>query len=205
VAPEDEHPASDEDRARYSEVLKEMGTRARGAHEYLEVSPPTLATVEYAALQLRMVLELIVMASLATNRVAVEEITAALERKNVDDARKLARNANPHYWPRAVVPTGDASLEGRSAEEVLAEDEWGRAYGKVSELLHARNPFAPPLDVAQAHEYLHDLLPKVRNLLSMHVMLMAGANHLLVGQITDDEVAVISMNREPETEPDAQV
>jgi hypothetical protein len=203
MAPEDEHPASEEDRARYSDVLNEMGTRARGAHEYLEVSPPTLATVEYAALQLRMVLELIVMASFATNRVAVEEVTAALERKNVDEARKLARNANPHYWPRAVVPTGNAGLEGRSTEEVLTEDEWGRAYGKVSALLHARNPFAPPLNVGETHDYLQDLLPLVRNLLSMHVMLMAGANHLLVGQITDDEVAVISMNREPGTGPDA--
>jgi hypothetical protein len=100
-----------------------------------------------------------------------------------------------------VVPTGDAGLEGRSTKEVLTEDEWGRAYGKVSALLHARNPFAPPLNVGDAHECLQDLLPLVRNLLSMHVMLMAGANHLLVGQITDDEVAVISMNREPGSGP----
>lgn len=198
MATADEHPADEEDRARYSQVLHEMRLRARGAREHLEVSPPTVATVEYGALQLRMLLELLVMASLATNRAAAEQITAALAKKDVSGARKLARNANPHYWPRAMSPTGDAELTGRPDNEVLTEDQWGPAYGRVSELLHARNPFAPALDLSQVHEYLQELLSRVRNLLSMHGMLMAGANHLIVGQVTDDDVLVISMHRAPD-------
>ncbi len=196
-ATEDEHPVSAEDRARYSEILKEMSARLRGAREHL-AGPPTVASVEYAALQLRKVVELIVMGSLVTNRAAAEEITQALANKSVDAAQKLARNANSEYWPKACRAREDKTLEGRPDDEVLTEDEWGRAYGKLSELLHARNPFAPPVDVAEAHALLSGVLGLLTNLLSMHVMLLAGANHLLMGQLNDTEVAVISMGRAPE-------
>jgi hypothetical protein len=196
MAFEGEHPISAEDRERYSEILKEMGTRMRGAREYL-AEEPTVATIEYAALQLRKVVELIVMASLVTNRAAVEQITAALARKSVDDARKLARNANDEYWPKAIRVGDDETLEGRPDDEVLTEDDWGRVYGKLSELLHARNPFAPPLDVADAHTFLSGVSDRVTNLLSKHIMLLAGADFLLMGEISAEEVAVITMGRAP--------
>src|SRR5262249_44549812 len=153
--------------------------------EYLS-EPATPATVEYAALQLRKVLELIVMASLATNRLAVEGITEALRRKSVDDARKLARKANPEYWPKAVRLTGRASLEGLRDHEVLTEGEGGRTHGKLSELLHARTPFDPPLDVGESWSLATAVLGRLTNLLNKHVMLLAGANHLVLGQISEE-------------------
>jgi len=171
-----EHPVSTEDRERYSKVLEEMAHRLRGAREHLDADP-TVATVEYAALQLRKVLELIMMASLVTNRVAIEGISQALARADTDQARKLARKANPHYWPRATEVKNDGSFGPVPDDQVLAESAWGRAFGRVSDLLHADNPYAPPVDIPAQHVALADIERRLSGLLSQHLMLMAGANH----------------------------
>ncbi len=119
---ESNHPVHPKDRERYSKVLEEMAHRLRGTRKHLE-SPPTIATVEYAALQLRKVLELIMMASLVTNRVAIEGISQAFARADADRARKLSRNANPHYWPRAVEIKNDGSLGPIPDDQELSENE----------------------------------------------------------------------------------
>jgi hypothetical protein len=71
-----------------------MGTRMDGAHAYLSPAAD-LGDGRIRGAQLRKLLELIVMGSLVTNRGAVEQITEALARKGVDDARKLVRKAKP--------------------------------------------------------------------------------------------------------------
>jgi hypothetical protein len=189
-----EHPVTPEDRARYSKVLEDMAHRLRGAREHLDAEP-TVATVEYAALQLRKVLELIMMASLVTNRVAIEGISQALARTDTDQARKLARKANPHYWPRAAEVKNDGSFGPVPDDQVLAESEWGRAFGRVSDLLHADNPYAAPVNYSAQRVALADIERRLSGLLSQHLMLMAGANHMIMGQILEEEVAVITMHR----------
>jgi hypothetical protein len=196
VALRGEHPVGPDDRKRYSEVLEEMSVRLRGAREYLD-GEPTVATVEYAALQLRKVLELIIMASLVTNRIAVEGIGQALARADADRARKLARKANPHYWPKATQVSGN-TFSPMPEGQVLAESEWGRAFGRVSDLLHAGNPYAPAIDIATEHAELSDIERRLTGLLTKHLMVVAGANHMLLGQISDDDVSVITMLRAPE-------
>jgi hypothetical protein len=154
--------------------------------------------VEYTALQLRKVLELIVMASLVTNRVAIEGISQALARADTDQARRLARKANAYYWPKATEVKNDGSLGPVPDDEVLSEEEWGRAFGRASDLLHADNPYAPPVDILAEHVALAEIERRLTGLLAQHVMLLAGADHLLMGQISADEVAVITMHRAPE-------
>ncbi len=68
----------------------------------------------------------------------------------------------------------------------------------MSDLLHADNPYAPPVDVPAEHGALADIERRLSGLLARHVMLLAGADHLLMGQISDNEVAVITMHRAPE-------
>ncbi len=193
----EDHPVSTEDRKRYSSVLEEMAHRLRGAQEHLDAEP-TIATVEYAALQLRKVLELIVMASLVTNRVAVEGISQALARADAPQARKLARKANAYYWPKATEIKNDGSLGPVPDDHVLSENEWGRAFGRVSDLLHADNPYARPIDIPTEHAALADIERRLTGLLAQHLMLLVGANHMLMGQISDNEVAVITFRRAPE-------
>lgn len=193
---EPEHPVSEEDQKRYREILSDMAQRLKGAQSTL-ASPPHASTVEYAALQVRMLLELIVMASFVSNRAAIEKITTALDRKDVDGARKAARNANQYYWPKAVWVVDDTTLEGRPDDEVLTEDEWGRAWGKVSDLLHVQNPYALVRDLANAHAEMVQILRLTDALLEKHVLLLSPADYMVMGQITDNEVAVMTLNRAP--------
>lgn len=97
-------------------------------------------TLERAALQLRMTLESIVLLSFAAHRPLSEQAEAALGRASIDDARKRVRRLNATYWPQPVemAPGEVVSLE----DGFLTEKSWGRAYGLVSNVLHAPNPFA---------------------------------------------------------------
>jgi hypothetical protein len=194
VALRGEHPVGPDDQQRYSEVLEEMAVRLRGAREHLGCEP-SVATVEYAALQLRKVLELILMASLVTNRAAIEEISQALAKADPDRARKLARKANPDYWPKSARVVRDNAFAPVPEDQVLAEGEWGRAFGRVSDLLHANNPYAPSIDLVAEHAALVEIECRLTGLLTKHFMVVAGANHMLMGQLSDDEVSVITMIR----------
>ncbi|HEX3692850.1 MAG TPA: hypothetical protein VHU13_05855 [Solirubrobacteraceae bacterium] len=131
-------------------------------------------------------IELIVMASLVTNKAKVEEITTALAKKSVDEARKLVRSANPDYWPKADRAHDEPGKIRQllPVEGALTEDCWLREWGMLSELLHARNPFAPPLDVEQAHANLVRVASEIIALLTHHVLKLADGRGLLVGQIS---------------------
>ena len=68
-------------------------------------------------------------------------------------------------------------------EGALTEDRWLREWGMLSELLHARNPFAPPLDVERAHTDLVRLASEIITLLTHHVLKLADGCGLLVRRL----------------------
>lgn len=193
MAPDDLIP--EQDRKLYLGLLEDMYRRIEQARTFLQPGPKQPA-LESAALQLRIVIELIVMASLVSNRANVEEITTALADKSVDAARKLARNANPDYWPKAD-RAHDAPGKTRQLlpiDGALTEDRWNREWGMLSDLLHARNPFAPQLDVPAAHAKLTRLTGEAITLLTHHVLKLADDKGLLVGQIDPDgKVSVVEL------------
>lgn len=174
----------EQDRKLYLGLLEDMYRRIEQARVFLQPGPKQPA-LESAALQLRIVIELVVMASLVTNRAKVEEITTALADKSVNAARKLARNANPDYWPKADRAHDEPGKprELRPIEGALTEDRWNREWGMLSDLLHARNPFAPHLDVPAAHAKMVQLAGELITLLTHHVLKLADGKGLLVGQI----------------------
>jgi hypothetical protein len=71
----------DSDRKLYLGILEEIYRRMEQTRTFIEMGA-TQPAVECAALQVRMVIELIVMASLVTNRAKIEEITTALANKS---------------------------------------------------------------------------------------------------------------------------
>jgi hypothetical protein len=183
----------EQDRTLYLGLLEEMYRRIEQVRVFLQPGPKQPA-LESAALQLRIVIELIVMASLVTNRAKVEEITTALADKSVDAARKLARNANPDYWPKADRAHDEPGKTRQllPIDGALTEDRWNREWGMLSDLLHARNPFAPQLDVPAAHAKLTRLTGELITLLTHHVLKLADDKGLLVGQINPEgKVSVV--------------
>jgi len=63
--------------------------------------------LEYAALQLRMTIESIALASLVANRRDLEAASIAFHRKDADAAGKVVKKLNPNYWhTRRVLASG---------------------------------------------------------------------------------------------------
>ena len=188
-----EHPVSPADRTRYGEVLAQIVTRLQGARTYLG-EDPTRANVEYAALQMRMTLELIVVGSLVTNRTAIDATASALAKMRVNQARELAKTVNPEYWPKPVHIEGNV-MDGKTVEGALTEQKWRGEWGFVSDLLHARNPFRAPLDERKAHERLVRLMSEVMTLLNHHIVTLADTNFLLLGQMDESGSHVTPFQR----------
>ncbi len=71
---------------------------------------PGVLQIESAAMHIRKILEPIVFGSLVTNRREVEAVAKAFHKADVEDARKLARRVNSHYWPTPLAPYEGVAL-----------------------------------------------------------------------------------------------
>ncbi len=163
------------DRKLYEQLLREIRFRVNFGIQSCQ-PPHTPPRIEAAALQLRKVLELIVFGSLVNNRPAIETISAAFAKKDADEARKLAKRANPKYWPKGL--TNKDEPEAVRPDQ-LAEDEWGRAYGFASEPLHVPNPYSAPINYSALAPQLQQWFTRIIALLNHHQVELADENYLL--------------------------
>jgi len=170
-----------EDAARYCVALDEMRIRLENIAPLLTQEWITQADVELSALHVRKVLELIVMSSLAANRRAIAAIASAFASKDVSEVRKLARQVNSLYWPQPVrlERAGVGVVSDEPLEGALREEDWGKAYGYVSNLLHVSNPYNKPFDLAHAPEKVIQIRNELVTLLDHHVIYLADQNYML--------------------------
>jgi hypothetical protein len=193
-----------EDRQLYVAVLEEIAGRIEAVRGLLLPPDPLPPNVELSALHLRKVLELIVMGSLVTNRTEIQAIAKALQRKKAREARELAKAANPYYWPKGTTAFGPPSsgpIEVQPAPGALREEEWDNAYGRLSELLHARNPFKKQIDLAAERVWLGKLRHKIMSLLEHHIVTLVDRDYMLIGLMRTDEgfVEVVMLARDSPT------
>jgi hypothetical protein len=186
-----------DDRGLYVEVLMQIAERLEAAEQWLDLGAST-RNVEYAAFHLRMVLELIVMGSLVTNRERIEEVATAIAKKRAREIRKNVKAANPDYWPLpARISADERPVQVQmSVEGALTEAAWGREWGKLSALLHAQNPLASPVDVEKAHVELGRLSTAIRKLLNQHAVALADRNYMLLGEIGEEGCRVLGIRIE---------
>lgn len=183
---EEAHDAIDpDDGARYCVALSEMRVRLESIGQLLTQETITHFDTDLSALHVRKVLELIVMSSLAANRREIAAIASAFASKDVGEVRKLARRVNPLYWPQPVrlKRAGMSVISDEPLEGALREEDWGRAYGYVSGLLHVRNPYDKPLDRTRAPEALVQLRNELVRLLDYHVVHLIDRQYLLGGML----------------------
>jgi hypothetical protein len=205
----------EEDRLRYENILREIRGRTDFATSLLQIANnsrplggrlglPGVMQIESAAMHIRKILELIVFGSLVTNRREVEAVAKAFHKADVEDARKLARRVNSHYWPTPLAPYERVALpeiaQHRPLEgvEYLRETDWGRAYGESSAVLHAANPYAPTRDMETVLAALRTWTKKIIALLNHHQVTLVDRNYYLAcvmrGKDTDDvQVAVFEL------------
>lgn len=180
----------------YEVLLRRIQARLLSARNTLAAgSEPR--SLESAALDLRVALEELLLSSLVTHQHHLGEVTKALSRSDWSDARKRVEKINPYWWPipqdiTAGGPDGvKATVTGHHDDDFMTADEWGRAYGAVSDLLHARNPFRAPQEkwVSKQQE-LQSIYDRLWRLLMAHTLDVGSPGYLLVGRFDDHAVQV---------------
>jgi hypothetical protein len=186
----------------YRGVLNDIGARL-GLVKGLLRGPIDIAHQEWAAVELRIVLELIVMGSLVTNREAISKVSSVFKIKGVAEARKIVERVNPEYWPRPMIgsrqPDGTLRGERLVAGEFLRRTDWGREHGFLSDLLQAWSPYDSPRDTEADVAMLQSLCERVEALLRQHLITLAGFQDAYLGQLDleDGKVVVASLKRPP--------
>jgi hypothetical protein len=191
-------PLSDLDveiRSTYTRVLQQIRLRLASSDAQIDNVPSgdsfeDVMSCEKSALQLRKVLELIVLSSLVSNRESLEAVSAAFRHhdRNANNARKLVRIVNPNYWPVPAVPiplSRGISLSKPIESGYLTEDAWGHAFGMTSELVHATSPYRKLSKPAEIKKSLADLASTIRTLLNEHYVVLVGGKKWVTGRLDD--------------------
>ncbi len=143
------------------------------AFRYLE------PTVEFKALQLRKIIEQIIVASLRTNSEKYLEFYRRLERDW--NARIISRDIariNPGFFPKAAINNPERkTIENK--EGAIGCEDLISIYEKLSKYLHSTNPFSSPIDYQKAHGFINESLDKIVNLLNCHTVELFGEDGFL--------------------------
>lgn len=143
----------------------------------------------YAAIQLRMTLEEVVLASLVSNRQLVEDAQQSLTEKSFDKVFKKVRNLNPQFWPVGVEPVGDGEgTKWVNQSDVIQEGEVLKLHGKLSRLVHATNPYGNEVNLGTAQKEMREVVGKLGPTLNEHLVKLAGQDELLCCQVWADPV-----------------
>lgn len=160
------------------------------------------ANLIHAAAHLRLVIEQVTIASfVASHKFVAQAERSVRAADNFDKARKTLKKLNPNYWPVAF---GEITRNGATALGVqpgmgLAEEEIGRYFGTVSEVLHAQSPYVQSRAKAgpDAHYVQYsELSEKLRSLVTSHIVQMAGAPEFLYLRRYGEDIRVQAVSTE---------
>ena len=160
------------DIAQYCDLMEEVKTRVEAINQLMEMPGITIRTrVESMCLQLRMLLELIVFSSLVSNKDVWQGSRKELQ-SSQDISKKLKelKRLHPNFYPSPVDLDGDAG--GGEPEDrtngFLSEDKLIEVYGRLGNILHAKNPLGKETDYRFFIDSVPGWLSKVMRLLECH-------------------------------------
>lgn len=167
----------------YVSVMEEIKRRTAVIHSFLRGASSALyraTQVESIYLQIRMILELIALASLAANKPLFEEIRKKFHKHwNPSDILKDIEALNPGYYPKAIleVPSGKTGVVNDLVPKdsgFLTKAELVTIHGRTGNILHARNPFGKQLDYQEYEIQIPNIMDKIRMLLNCHQIQLLG-------------------------------
>jgi len=154
--------------------------------------------VESAALQLRMVLELIALASLAANKELFEQQSLRFEKHwHPADIIKDLEGLNPKFYPTPI-RMGEPDSNGVKrhvalTEGYLTKNELVEAHGRCGNILHARNPFGKSPNYDDFLAKVITWTAKVVALLNAHEIWLVGDDHFHVVHMTEHDNQSVRM------------
>lgn len=188
--------------APYVARMEDVAWRLRLVAELLDTEATGTelqALVEGAAVQMRMILEEVALASLSANADLYRRAYADIAK--MWDARKIlsrVEEVNPRFYPTPNVATLSdkpgikIELDG-AVTGYLTRSEFPKAYGRLGALCHAPNPFAPPREYARARVEVLEIRSKVETLLAWHVVRLVGDDRLHLVRMKDPSGHPISV------------
>lgn len=158
------------------EVIKLRTNQVFSAINQFEYLEPA---VEFKALQLRKIIEQIMLASLITN---AEEYKTQYNRLGKEwNARLIARDLerlNPHFFPQPVNNGSDYTIENKPS--VLSCEQIIDAYEKMGKYLHSQNPFDNNARDYQAiSDFIDEYTKKIIYTLNCHNVTLLGGDVFL--------------------------
>jgi hypothetical protein len=167
----------------YVSVMEEIKRRTAVVHSFLRGSSSALykaTNVESIYLQIRMIIELIALASLAANKAIFEENQKKFHKHwNPSAILKDIEKINPNYYPEPIreIHSKRAGVKNEFVaikEGFLTKDELVSIYGKSGNILHARNPYNKHLEYQEYYRQIPEIMGKIRLLLNSHQIRLLG-------------------------------
>lgn len=186
---EEDYAVEDNDRYRYAAQMERIKLRIDEAQRVITEVRDERGLL-YAAAQLRLALEEIAFASLVGNRKAMEVAERSVAQNGWDKAIKSLRAINPDYWPRGVTEVPGDPVEWVDVTGALEESDVAKAWGRLSRLLHARNPWHDEPDFKAEGAFIRQLIGQLRTTLSSHFITMVGGRQRLFCQVWSQPVRV---------------
>jgi len=165
------------DTTAYVAVMNEIKRRRRVVHALHSKEANLLygaTQIESMILQIRMILELVMLSTLAANRPLFEQQKQKFEKhwhpaKIMCDVAKL----NPSFYPVPIqeLPSSHPGV-ARDLLEIksgfLKADQLVALHGRCGDLLHAKNPFGKSADYKLYERMVPEWLEQIRALLNCH-------------------------------------
>jgi hypothetical protein len=198
---------TENDRVVYANCMEEIKRRTDVVYAILHGQLSTIypiTNIEFVCLQIRKILELIALASLASHK---EEFAKQYQKfaqmwqakRILEDLAKL----NPKFYP---VPTEQVLnqktgevLEVRAiTKPYLTKADFADVYQQCSSILHAANPYGPPKQLPAVAAAIPLWIEKIINLLNHHHVQLYSSKHqlwVLMRSKTDGRVYVTLFER----------
>lgn len=159
--------------------------------------------VETAALQLRMTLETVALASLAANKELFQQQSLRFEKHwRPNEIIKDLERLNPRFFPTPIRASEPDERGVRSHEPVtegfLTTDELVEVHGRCGDLLHVRNPFRPSIDYEAFLRSVVAWTDKAVRLLNTHEIRLVGDEHFYLVHMSEqgnDSVRMYTFQR----------
>ena len=155
--------------------------------------------VESMVLQVRMITELVALASLAANKSIFEENKKKFEKHwHPKEILKDVESLNPNFYPLPIVevPSKDTRFKmGLLNMKVgfMTRDELIEVHGKCGNLLHAQNPFGKGVDYDYYERMVPEWMERIINLLSCHQIKLLNGNRFYLVHMKEERDDYVHM------------
>jgi hypothetical protein len=184
------------DPALYAEYMNEIKWRLKFLDEIVLQKKEKFETIEIenAALQMRMIFELIALSTIAAHRDAFERRRKDLLKDwNLSRIVKAVRKLNEKFFP---VPIEERLISYEAFDAIdsvpiqvnsLSEVELVEFHGKCGDMLHAKNRYKTKINYAGTIAIFKLWRNKIVRLLNVHQVRLYGEDHLLVVRMQDQD------------------